>query len=328
MRRASIRYSVGAWQRTLTPSASAKSSRSAGSKRPSWITAAAPVSQGARKTLRADFDQPVAVVHQARSPRARAEPVLGLDPLAEQVAVGVDDAARVAGRARGEDDQRRVLGRPCRRPRRGSPAAGPRRARRRSRPSSSSAPRRAARRAAAPRRRRAPGSRRRPAAPGPCAAAACCRAAPPRPSASRRAASAPTRSGSRPASSPRRRASPRAPRTPPRAPPRWRSVRRSASPAARASASTATIPSREAGDRSIRTSQIVRRGPIDRYHRSAARDQQRLVLATHEHRDTQRRRCAKSCLRSHRVARAALTDSVSSQPGRPHFRCRRAENPR
>ena len=40
------------------------SSRSAGSKRPSWMTAAAPVSQGARKTLRADFDQPGAVVHQ------------------------------------------------------------------------------------------------------------------------------------------------------------------------------------------------------------------------------------------------------------------------
>jgi hypothetical protein len=72
------------------------------------MTAAAPVSQGARKTLRADFDQPVAVVHQARSPRA--EPVLGLDLLAEQIAVGVDDAARVAGGARGEDDQRRVLG--------------------------------------------------------------------------------------------------------------------------------------------------------------------------------------------------------------------------
>ena len=67
-RLASIRYSVGAWQSTLTPSASAKSSRSAGSKRPSWMTAAAPVSQGARKTLRADFDQPVAVVHQASSP--------------------------------------------------------------------------------------------------------------------------------------------------------------------------------------------------------------------------------------------------------------------
>ena len=68
MRLASIRYSVGAWQSTLTPSASARSSRSAGSKRPSWITAAAPVSQGARKTLRADFDQPGAVVHQTSSP--------------------------------------------------------------------------------------------------------------------------------------------------------------------------------------------------------------------------------------------------------------------
>ena len=36
--------------------------------------------------------------------------MLGLGPLAEQVAVGVDDAARLAGGAGGEDDQRRVLG--------------------------------------------------------------------------------------------------------------------------------------------------------------------------------------------------------------------------
>ena len=34
----------------------------------SWIVAAAPISQGARKTLRADFAQPVEVVHQTRSP--------------------------------------------------------------------------------------------------------------------------------------------------------------------------------------------------------------------------------------------------------------------
>ena len=165
-RLASIRYSVGAWQSTLTPSASAKSSRSAGSKRPSWMTAAAPVSQGARKTLRADFDQPGRRRAPGQLALARAEPVLGLRPLAEQVAVGVDDAARLAGGAGGEDDQRRVLGvhRLDRAP--ASPAAGPRRERRRPRPSSSPAPRPAARRAARPRRRRASGSPRPPAARG------------------------------------------------------------------------------------------------------------------------------------------------------------------
>ncbi len=123
VRLASIRYSVGAWQSTLTPSASSMSSRSAGSKRPSWITAAAPVSHGARKTLRADFDQP----GRGRAPDklavARPEPVLGLGLLAEQVAVGVDDAARLAGGAGGEDDQRRVLGVHLLDRRRASPAA-------------------------------------------------------------------------------------------------------------------------------------------------------------------------------------------------------------
>ena len=64
---ASIRYSVGAWQSTLTPSRSHSARRSAGSNRASQISAAAPVSQGATKTLRADFDQPVAVVTQTRS---------------------------------------------------------------------------------------------------------------------------------------------------------------------------------------------------------------------------------------------------------------------
>jgi hypothetical protein len=68
VRLASIRYSVGAWQRTVTPSRSIRSRRSAGSKRASWISAAAPRSQGAMKTLRVDFDQPGAAVHQARSP--------------------------------------------------------------------------------------------------------------------------------------------------------------------------------------------------------------------------------------------------------------------
>ena len=65
---ASTRYSVGAWQRTSTRSRSISSSRSAASKRPSTIIAAAPQSQGATNTLRADFDHPVAVVHQTSSP--------------------------------------------------------------------------------------------------------------------------------------------------------------------------------------------------------------------------------------------------------------------
>ena len=64
---ASIRYSVGAWQSTVTPSRSHTSRRPAGSKRASQISAAAPMSHGATNTFRADFDQPVAVVTQTRS---------------------------------------------------------------------------------------------------------------------------------------------------------------------------------------------------------------------------------------------------------------------
>ena len=41
---------------------------------------------------------------------ARAEPVLGLGALSLQVAIGVHDPPRLTGGARGEDDQRRVLG--------------------------------------------------------------------------------------------------------------------------------------------------------------------------------------------------------------------------
>ena len=62
-----MRYSVGAWQSTVTPSRSHSARRSTGSNRASQMSAAAPVSQGATKTFRADFDQPVAVVTQTRS---------------------------------------------------------------------------------------------------------------------------------------------------------------------------------------------------------------------------------------------------------------------
>ena len=54
----------------------------------------APRSQGAMNELRADLDQPLAAVHQASSPGAGAEPVLGLHALARQVALAVADRLR------------------------------------------------------------------------------------------------------------------------------------------------------------------------------------------------------------------------------------------
>jgi hypothetical protein len=68
VRLAIVRYSVGAMQSTFTPSRSTTARRSSGSKRASWSRAVAPRTQGAMKTLRADFDQPLAAVHQQRSP--------------------------------------------------------------------------------------------------------------------------------------------------------------------------------------------------------------------------------------------------------------------
>ena len=160
VRLASIRYSVGAWQRTLTPSASARSSRSAGSKRPVVDDRRGAGQPGGEE----DVAGRLRPARRGRAPdqlaRARAEPVLGLRPLAGQVAVGVDDAARLAGRAGGEDDQRRVLGVHRLDRGRASPAGGPRRGSRRPRPGSSPARRRAARRAGPRRRRRAPARRR------------------------------------------------------------------------------------------------------------------------------------------------------------------------
>ena len=50
--------------------------------------------------LRADFDQPAAAVHQTRSPGSRREPVLGLQPLAGEVALAVQDGLRLAARCR------------------------------------------------------------------------------------------------------------------------------------------------------------------------------------------------------------------------------------
>ncbi len=126
---------------------------------------------------------------------ARGEPVLGLGALPVQVAVGVDDAARLAGRARGEDDQRRVLGAHLLDRRRRLLGAVLVEHRGYILQRSSPARRPAARRAAPLRRRRASAPRRSPAARGRGGAAAGCRAGRRRPSASRRAASAPTRPG-------------------------------------------------------------------------------------------------------------------------------------
>ncbi len=58
-------------------------------------------------TLRADFDQPLAAVHQTSSPGPGAEPVLGLQALAVEVALAVDDRLRLAGGAAREGDQAR-----------------------------------------------------------------------------------------------------------------------------------------------------------------------------------------------------------------------------
>ena len=66
------RYSVGAMQSTFTRSSESSATRSAGSKRASCSSAHAPRSQGAMKTLRADFDQPLAAVHHTSSPAAGA----------------------------------------------------------------------------------------------------------------------------------------------------------------------------------------------------------------------------------------------------------------
>ena len=98
-------------QRTFTFSAAIVAIRSAGSKRTSCSTAAAPQSHGVRKTLRADFDQPLAAVHHAISPGRASNQLLGLELLAGEAAVGVDDGLGFAGRAGGEDHHRRVAGR-------------------------------------------------------------------------------------------------------------------------------------------------------------------------------------------------------------------------
>ena len=62
------RYSVGDWQRMVTPRRSMMSKRSRGSNGPSWSTISAPRDHGPSSTFQIAFAQPVAAVHQTRSP--------------------------------------------------------------------------------------------------------------------------------------------------------------------------------------------------------------------------------------------------------------------
>ena len=133
---------------------------------------------------------------------ARAEPVLGLDALAGQVALAVADRLRLARGARGEGDQRRVVGREV-------GGGGRRRVVERlvgDRQQRAGRSRRRGRRRRRARRRPRRAARRGPSArAGPSAAAARCRAARRRRSGSRRPSPRPTRAGCRSPSSRRRR---------------------------------------------------------------------------------------------------------------------------
>ena len=162
-----------------------------------------PRSQGAMNTLRADFDQPLAAVHQQRSPSRAPNQCSACTRWPAQVALAVADRLRLAGGAGGEHDQRGVLGRQVGGGRgRGLEQAlvgHPEQRARRSRP-----PRRWRRRA----RRRSParGSTASMRAPQVARrAAARCRGARRRRCGSRPPAPAPTRAGCRSPSSPRRR---------------------------------------------------------------------------------------------------------------------------
>ena len=162
---------------------------------------------GAMNALRADFDQPEAAVHQTSSPGARVEPVLGLEPLAAEVALAVQHRLGLAGRARRERDQARVVGRELGRRRRLAPRQlGPGRPERGPLQPAPASTRRCARRQTT-----SAGSRdRRAGAAGRRRAAARCTAARRSPGGSTRPSSAPTPAGCRAASARRRRGARRA----------------------------------------------------------------------------------------------------------------------
>ena len=107
-RLAMARYSVGAMHSTSTPSRSITSSRSAGSKRASCISAVAPADPGGDERVAGGLRPAAGRGAPAQVALAGAEPVLGLGGLPGQVALAVADRLGLARGARGEHDQRRV----------------------------------------------------------------------------------------------------------------------------------------------------------------------------------------------------------------------------
>ena len=96
-------------QSTSTRSRAISSRRSCGSKRASCRSAAAPREPGRDERVAGGLDQPAAAVHHTSWPGCGREPVLGLQALAGEVALAVQDGLRLARRAAGERDQARVV---------------------------------------------------------------------------------------------------------------------------------------------------------------------------------------------------------------------------
>ena len=65
---ASIRYSVGVWERIVTPSRCTSERRSWASNGPSCTTISAPCDQGPMREFQIPFAHPVSEVHQTTSP--------------------------------------------------------------------------------------------------------------------------------------------------------------------------------------------------------------------------------------------------------------------
>ena len=227
-------------QSTSTRSRSSSSRRSSGSKRASCSRAAAPRSQAATKALRADSDQPLAAVHQHRSPGWAPYQCSACTRWPAEIALAVADWLGLARRARGEHDQRRIVGVEVRRRRRlgvEQPLVG----QREGRPLEAG---RGHRLGVALVHHTAAGP---PAPAGPAGqpgAAARSRAGPRRRSASRRPWRRPIRAGCRSASSPRRPVPPRARPASRPAAPSDRPPRRRRPPGARLSRDSATSAGR------------------------------------------------------------------------------------
>ena len=111
------RYSVGDMQSTCGCSAASSSSRSAAVE-PARRAAPSrsPYSSAGNQTLRTDFDQPGAAVHQTRSPSPHAHPPLELEPVRLEVAARVNGRLRAALGAGREDQEGRARRGRARRP--------------------------------------------------------------------------------------------------------------------------------------------------------------------------------------------------------------------